>query len=131
MMRSHIQSWRMQKHDTSIEEADRKYYHRRYRRRMQVSGTFIAIGLLLPFGDLVLPHIVPNFVQPQAMTAFWATILLLVFWVVLRALGDAVSTRAHLRVALARVRQRQRELEQQAAELRRRGSNGHPTSEKH
>jgi Flp pilus assembly protein protease CpaA len=114
MMRSHVREWRKRQADPSLEPADDAHYRRQYRRRMQASSMLVLIGVLLPIGDALL-----LFVRaPQWLTVFWMLVLLLVLWLSLLALGDLLSTQAHARVALSRIRQRQRALEQQAAALR-------------
>ena len=119
MMRSHVRSWRHHRHDESIDDADRRYYHTRYRRRMRTSALIAILGVLLAAGDAFIPA---N--APRLFAAYWIGVLMLAAWVVLMGLGDMASTGAHSRVALARVRQKQRELEEQVARIKARNSNG-------
>ena len=121
LMRSHAKVWRLQKNDSQLEFDDRSHYYARYRRRMQTSGMIALLGFLIPLGD-VLFH--PK-VAPLWVILYWIAVLLLAGWVIVMGLGDWASTVAHTRASLARIRQKQRELEQQLSQIRRRGSNGH------
>lgn len=122
LMRSHVRTWESQKEDASLDEADRRHYHRRYRRRLQTSGLIVLLGVLLPAGDLLIPA---N--RPGLFATYWFCVLLLAGWVIVMGLGDLASTGAHARASLARVRQKQRELERALEEYRSRQSNGrHP-----
>ena len=121
LMRSHAKVWRLQKNDSQLEFDDRSYYYARYRRRMQTSGMIALLGFLIPLGDALFhPKVAPLWV-----TLYWIAVLLLAGWVIVMGLGDWASTVAHTRASLARIRQKQRELEQQLSQIRRRGSNGH------
>ena len=122
---THIRAWRGQKHDPSLEAADREHYHRRYRRRMQTSGMIALLGILIPLGDAVIPWRE----APAMFAVYWGMLLLLAFWVGVQGLGDLFSTGAHSRAALARIREQQRELQQQLAKSKRRGSNGQHSSD--
>jgi hypothetical protein len=124
LMRSHVISWRGQKNDSSLDDADRKHYHARYRRRMQTSCLIAILGILLALGDTF----VPAKEQPLLFTIYWLSVLLLAAWVAVLGVGDLISTGAHSRAALARVHRKQRELEREVNKLRSRGSNGHSAS---
>jgi hypothetical protein len=127
LVRSNRDTWQRLKNDAGLDDADRTHYYARYRRRMQMALMLMFLGLLIPLGDpgknaairLIqwekVPWLVPWFLGLE---------LLVVVWVILLALGDMLSTTAHSRVALSRVREKQRELHDQIAELKRRGSNG-------
>jgi len=120
MMRSHARVWQEQKDDSELEDKDRLFLRRRYRRRMQASGLLTIIGVMLPVGDsirLFLP-------APEWFALYWIVVLLLVMWVFVLAIGDMASTKTHTTVALNRIRAQQRELEREAAALRGRRSNG-------
>ena len=122
MMRWHVASWRRQKNDASLDDFDRNHYFARYRRRMQTSGIIALLGILIPVGDSLLS--LQNF--PALFAVYWGTVLLLTLWIVLLAVGDVSSTKAHSNVALERLRQKQRELQAHAKRLKSRRSNGHP-----
>lgn len=125
-MRRHWLTWRDEKNDPSLEDAERTYYYHRYRRRMQTSGMISLIGLMIALGDTLLPEIFVN--QWREMFVFgvyWGAVLLLTGWVIIMAFADLFSASTHSRAALAKLRLKQRELEKQLDEVRRRGSNGH------
>lgn len=123
LMRSHHVAWRTQQGDAELSEADRLFFRRRYRRRMQASGLMALIGVLLPIGDSV-----PLFRQaPGWFAVYWGTVLLLVIWLFVLAVSDMISTRAHSVLALRRIQAQQRELEREAEALRQQltpGQNG-------
>ena len=126
MMRRHRVTWYEEKNDPGLEDSDRDYYFRRYRRRMQTSAMIALIGLLIAVGDAVLPRLIVN--QQRAMLVFgvyWGAVLLLTGWVIAMALADMLSASAHTRAALSRLRSKQHELEKELDDVRRRGSNGH------
>lgn len=119
-MRWHVREWRQEQNDTSLDSHDRNHYYARYRRRMQTSGSLVLLGLLLPFWDWLLNQ---RLVIPATLVGF--LVFGLIGWVFLMAFGDMLSTRTHSHVALAKVRQKQRELEREIDELRKRETNGH------
>ena len=122
LIRSHIRSHRKQLADPKLEEADRRFADRQFRRRMQTSALLVGIGALIPVGDQLLP------LQraPFGFAVFWSCVLLATVWVVFQALGDMAATKVHSRASLARVRRKQRELREELSRLRRQ-NNGHGT----
>ena len=131
LIRSNRGTWQRLKNDDALDHADRMHYHARYRRRMQMALMLILLGVMMPFGDPG-KNAVFRLIQwekvPWLVPWYLGLELLLVVWVILLALGDMLSTTTHSRVALSRVREKQRELRDQLAELKRRGSNGHARS---
>ena len=123
MMRSHTRSWRQQNLDTTLDEFDRQHYYARYRRRLQTSAMIALVGILIAVGDSPL---IPWRNFQRAFAVYWVVVLMFTLWIVLLAIGDLSSSRAHSQVALARVRKKQRDLESQVEQIKRRGSNGHP-----
>ena len=124
MIRAHLNTWREQRQDTSLDEMDRKHYYRRLRRRTQTSALIVVLGILIPLGDS--PFVWGQ--GPAVSTLCWIAALIITGWIILLALADLVATRSHARVALSRIQQKQRELEGKVEELRKRGSNGRPRS---
>ena len=81
-----------------------------------------VLGVLLAVGDQL-----PILRKRPGLWLFglyWLAVLLLTFWVMLLAVGDFYSTRAHARSSLAQIRKKQRELQRQIAGIKRRRSNG-------
>ncbi len=87
---------------------------------MMTSSMLVLLGLMIPLWDWLLDQ---RWVIPATIVGF--LVFGLIGWVMLMALGDMLSTRTHSHAALSKVREQQRELENQVAELRNRSSNGH------
>ena len=126
MIRSHRSAWRDQKNDPGLDDAERAHLHRRYRRRMQASGTVVLLGALLALGGGAIPWVQ---LPPLAFDIYWGGVLLLTAWVIVQALGDMLSTGAHAKASLSQVRAKQRELERQLEEYKSRRGNGRHTEE--
>jgi len=120
VMRSHYYTWQKQKADPDIDDREREHLRRRYRRRLQATGLLVVIGILIPLGDIEVLFV--N--RPVLFAVHWFTVIGLVMWVGLLAVADLASTRAHSRVSLSRLQQKQRELEREVAALQKRHSNG-------
>ena len=121
----HLRTWRKHKQDETLDEADRRFYFRQFRRRMQASGIILVIGVMVPVGDLLIPW---GKEDASVATLYWLFVLALTCWVLLLAMGDLFSTRAHSRAALSRLRSKQRKLQAEADRLRaahRDPGNGH------
>jgi hypothetical protein len=126
MMRSHIRTWRFQESDPTLEDADRLYYGRRYRRRMRISAILAILGVLIGLGDVLLPL---QKRHPGPSSLYWIGVLLLTGWVMLLGFADFWSTAAYTRAELARVRQKQRELERRVVEFKHRNLGAQGSSE--
>lgn len=116
-IRSHMRSWRRQQVDPTFEDRDREYYQRRYRRRMQMSGILVILGVLIGAGDALLPF---QKAHPGPVAMYWIGVLLLTGWLILLGLADLISTMAYGRIELARVQQKHRDLERQVVEFKHR-----------
>lgn len=119
MLWTHVRTWRRRREDSSLSTEDRRYYHRQFRRRIQVSGLVVVIGIMLPIMDV--EAFGKNY--PGWWTAFIMVVLGLSLWIMFLAWGDLVSTRTYSRAALSRLRDQQRELEQEAARLKSQAAN--------
>jgi hypothetical protein len=119
-MRAHYYTWQRQKADPEIDERERGHLYRRYRRRLQATGLLVLIGILIPIGDIEVLF-AP---RPVLWGIHWLIVTGLVMWVGLLAVADLASTRAHSRLSLHRLQQKQRELEREVAALQSRRSNG-------
>ncbi|MFV0444813.1 MAG: hypothetical protein ACK5Q5_14670 [Planctomycetaceae bacterium] len=114
-MKLHLQTWRRYAADPTIDDAEREHYRRQFRRRMQASGIILVIGLMVPIGDSLIPW---RKQDASVATLYWLFVLGLTCWVLLLAMGDLVSTRAHSRASLSRLQRKQRELQEEADRLR-------------
>ncbi len=123
LVAAHLRTWKRKQNEPNLEEAERVHLAARFRRRLQTSGMIAVLGVLIAVGDL-LPVLRRN---PGLFGLYWFGVLLLTAWVMLLGVGDYFSTRVHGRAALARLRKKQNELEQEIAEIKRRGSNGRDT----
>ena len=117
--------WRAKKSFESSEQTDerlRLHAERQFRRRMQVSVMMMILGILIPVGDqlddLFKQH------RPLLFLVWIMCIFALLFWMVLLALGDWVSTVVFSKVEQGRLQHQRRELEE---EIRRyqASKNGH------
>lgn len=120
LLLSHRRAWRSQKNNPDLDDAARDHYYARFRRRTQASSILMVLGFLIPIGDLLIPW--QRF--PTLFFVYWGILIFLALWVVLLGLGDALATAARSRIELGRIRRKQRELQDQLSEIRRRDSNG-------
>lgn len=120
LVQAHVRSWKRQQNDPELDNADYSHLYARYRRRLQTSGMIAVLGVMIAVGDQ-LPILRK---RPDLFGLYWLAVLLLTFWVMLLAMGDYYSTRAHGRTSLADVRKKHRELEREIARFKNRRSNG-------
>ena len=114
LLRTHVRSWHQQQADTSLDDHERDFCERRYRRRMQTTAMLIGIGAMVSVGDQLLPLDK----SPVWFAVYWTVVLLATLWITFQALGDLASTKVHSRANLARIRRKQRELQDELAQLR-------------
>jgi hypothetical protein len=122
-MTLHLKAWRLHAVDAGLDDRERQFYHRQFRRRMQASGIILVIGLMLPIGDSLIPW---RRGDASVATLYWLFVLALTCWVLLLAMGDLLANRAHSRVSLSRLRSKQRELQAEADRLRSLRNGGSP-----
>lgn len=109
----HLRARRMNPHD-ELPEAEQEFARRQFRRRLQTSVMIGIVGAAM-FGG--------QFVGRLWLGAYWLGIILVLFWVVLLALGDALASQQHFRRLH---RQNMAEQVKLQAEIRRKGhTNGH------
>lgn len=128
LIRSNRAAWQRLKNDAGLTDRDRAHYYARYRRRLQMAVMLVLLGVLIPLGDPgkdAVIRLIDWQKMPWLAGWFLGLELLIIVWVILLALGDMLSTTTHSRAELSRVREKQRELHEQIAELKRRGANGH------
>lgn len=115
--------WRYRRPPVDAPAEDLLHARRQLRRRLQVSLLLAIVAVLIPLGDML-----PFFRRsPLAFVIYWCGVLGLAVWIGLLALGDLASAQTYHRTAAARLRQQQRELQDQIDRYRA-GNNGHPTA---
>lgn len=122
MMRAHLKTWRAQQDDSSLSDDPQEKTHlaRQLRRRMQASGMLILIGILVAAGQFI-----DGKALPSLFTIYWLIVILLTFWLILLAMGDALSIANYSRAAQSRLDEHRRELEAELERLKARQGNGH------
>jgi len=110
-----VRSWRQQADDTSITDSDRRYFVRRHRRRLQISGMLVVIGGMIAIGDTAVDWRE----APQEFVLFWCTALFLSLWVMILGFSDMVSTQTHVRSAQGQRSQIEAELRNELERLKR------------
>lgn len=97
-----------------LPEHEQNYLQNRIRRRTQVAGMILLIGLMIPIGDSLIPW------QKAVATfaVYWIIVLLLAFWTIMLAFADIAATRLHSSIELTRLKRQQKDLEQAAQQLR-------------
>ncbi len=99
-----VRSWRAARRAPLTPE-EHDYRRRRFRRRIQADGMLAIVAVLMLAGSLVEPvH------YPSTYVGIWASVFLLVLWLVLLALADAA-------VSLHRGHQAQQDLLAEKARL--------------
>lgn len=83
----HARSWRSAQ-GQSLAAREYDFRRRQFRRRMQTSAMVAALALAIAIG----PRIVS---PPWLVVSFWLGVVLVVFWIGLLALADAVVTRLY------------------------------------
>jgi hypothetical protein len=116
-MTSHVRSWRRQLGYADLDDNDRAFFEKRYRRRMRTSAAIIVLGVLIGVGDVVLPRL-KN--EPLIFTFYVLGLLVLTGWVMLQGFGDLWSTATYTDAELTRIRTKRQELERQIVEFKHR-----------
>jgi uncharacterized membrane protein YesL len=124
LLRSHRKSWKTQQEELQLDEADLEHFRKRYYRRTQASGMMALIGILMIVGLLFITK------DHKLLFGFyWMFVLVLTFWLILLALGDAVSIATYSRSAQTRLNEQRRILEAELERFRAQQGNGHPPNE--
>jgi hypothetical protein len=106
--------WKRDREDLAGEPAEEAFAWSRLRRRLQVSVLLAVIGVMLPIGVWK-----PLFQKRLLLfLGYWLAVLLLIFWVVLLALGDLLATAMHSRVVNSRLHRERRMLEEELERFR-------------
>lgn len=105
--------WVRHKLEFANDSHELRHSHFQFRRRVQTSGLIALLGVLIPVADLA-------FIWQQGIvlvSLLWIAICCVCLWIVLLALGDLATTRAHSRATLARLEAHKRELMEQLEEI--------------
>lgn len=94
-------------------DEDAGFLARRVRRRSQVAGMILLIGVMIPLGDSLIPW--RN--APGTFAVYWLIVIGLAVWTGLLAVGDLVATRAQVTQELNRLHRRKLELRDVAQQL--------------
>jgi hypothetical protein len=99
--------------DQAENKREHRFLARRIRRRTQVAGLILLIGLMIPVGDMLIPWEK----RPGTFAVYWMVVIGLAIWTIVLAMGDIASTRMHVSIELNQLRRQQRELEEAARRL--------------
>jgi len=98
-----------------VDEAGYIHTERQIRNRLAVGGLLFVLGVAIPLGDQADVFFRA---RPGLFFAYWMVILLLVFAMVVVAIGDVLSTLAFARVSQVALRHERRELEEEIRRYR-------------
>jgi len=104
-----------------LSPAEYDFYRRQFRRRIQVSTMLGVLGVLLAIGSFVE--------LPMVGVLLYVGMLVLVLWILLLALADAVASRAHFSRLRSDYMIERAKLEVEARRLRSAGGNGRSRGE--
>jgi hypothetical protein len=104
----------------TISAAEQAYLNKRIRRREQVAGMILLIGVMIPLGDSLIPWEK----APATFAVYWMIVIVLAAWTGLLAIGDLFATRAFMSIELNQLHRKQVELENAAQQLKRGEGNG-------
>lgn len=114
LIRMHARQRARHESDPGLDEHERLFHERRYRRRMQTSSMLMGVGALVAVGD----QLISWEAAPGWFAVYWLVVLLVTFWIVILAIGDMTQTKVHTRASMARIRRKQRELQNELAKHR-------------
>lgn len=98
-----------------VDEAAYVHSERQIRNRLIVGALMFVLGVAIPLGDQADIFFRA---RPGVFFAYWMVVLLLVFAMVVVALGDVLSTLAYARVSQFALRRERRELEEEIRRYR-------------
>lgn len=104
--------------ESDLTPAQRDFYHRQFRRRIQVSAMLGILAVMLAAESWLT--------QPLAYVLIGLGMLLLLLWIMLLAVMDAVATRFHFERLRGDYLVERAKLEAEARRLRAAGGNGKP-----
>ncbi|HWL09492.1 MAG TPA: hypothetical protein VNQ76_13875 [Planctomicrobium sp.] len=104
----------------SAQQKELPFLRRRYRRRSQIAGMILIIGLMIPLGDSLIPW--EN--APGTFAVYWMIVLALALWTGLLAMGDIMSTKMYMTMELNRLHRQEVQLKEAAKRLRENNNSG-------
>jgi uncharacterized membrane protein len=116
MIWRHQSQWNQQQADAELGVGEKRFLHRQYRRRMQSSAMIAILGFLLHGSN---EHLINWQRAPGGFFVYVCVMLILVAWIVMLAMADFLAAQITHQLALARLQEHQRQLEESVAELRR------------
>ncbi len=102
------------------QKKDVRFLQRRNRRRNQIAGLILIIGLMIPLGDSLIPWKE----APGTFAVYWMIVLTLAIWTGLLAIGDIVSTRMHLSNELNRLHRHELQLKNVVKQIHKNNGSG-------
>ncbi|MFM9962018.1 MAG: hypothetical protein ACKV2Q_12425 [Planctomycetaceae bacterium] len=111
----HRTAWLLHQTEFSNDPGELTFYATQYRRRRQTSGLIALVGLMIAVADL--PNVWMR-AGPLLASILWIAIGCVCLWIVLLALGDMLTTRAHVRASVARLKVHKDQLLNQLERLR-------------
>jgi len=109
--------------EESSSETERMFLLRRIRRRIQVAGMILLIGMMILIGDSISWKEAPG-----TFAVYWMIVLGLAVWIGLLAMGDMAATRAYMARELNQLHRSQLELHRVAQRVRQESRNTHSDS---
>jgi hypothetical protein len=85
---SHWRSWKRVREDATLGDAERHFSWRQCRRRTQASAMIGLVGIAMCIYQLVPPDEV-------LVMVYLGGLILVVMWIMLLAIGDAIETKSH------------------------------------
>ncbi len=101
--------------NTRVNEAAYAIAERQIRHRLVVGGLLFVLGVAIPLGDQLDAFFRG---RPGVFFAYWMGVLLLVFAMMVVAIGDALSTLAFARLTQVDLHRERRELEEEIRRFR-------------
>jgi hypothetical protein len=101
-----------------MEEREREFLNRQYRRRRQAAASISIVGLAIMLSVWVT--------DTKTAAVYWLGVLLIVCWITLLAVADLIATRMHYGRLLQDQQNERTALEAELNQIKRRESNGKP-----
>ena len=76
--------------DRSLDDVERRYFARRWRRRVQAGVMVGVVGLLFLGSQAISPR-----ERPSLFVYYWCAVTAVTLWIVALAISDMLSTRMH------------------------------------